>query len=102
MDSYRYVQALVLQLLDESPLTSQDVITDVRHLKAVGEEALALDTMPGHNPTSDAEDPAYRSERLARSMADSTAAIRSASRPRAPTARPIASSESPPSARSRR
>ena len=45
MDRYRYVQALVTQLLDESPLTSEEVIADVRHLMAVGEEALAFDTM---------------------------------------------------------
>ncbi|MFD9487016.1 MafI family immunity protein [Streptomyces sp. NPDC059991] len=45
MDRYHYVQGLVSRLLEESPLTSEDVIADVRHLLAVGEEELAFDTM---------------------------------------------------------
>lgn len=45
MDRYEYVQSLVLGLLDDSPLTSEDVIADVRHLMAVGEEELAFRTM---------------------------------------------------------
>ncbi|MFC9590040.1 MafI family immunity protein [Streptomyces sp. NPDC056944] len=40
--SYR---ARVVALLEESPLTAEAVITDVRHLLSHGEEALALDTM---------------------------------------------------------
>jgi hypothetical protein len=45
MERYQYLRALILQLLDESPLTSQEVIDDVRHLLGVGEEGLAFDTM---------------------------------------------------------
>ncbi|MFL1906107.1 MafI family immunity protein [Streptomyces tauricus] len=33
------------ELLEDSPLTSEAVITDVRHLLSHGEEALAFDTM---------------------------------------------------------
>ncbi|MBM0277434.1 MafI family immunity protein [Micromonospora sp. STR1s_6] len=33
------------QLLEESPLTSAEVIDDVRHLMSLGEEELAFDTM---------------------------------------------------------
>lgn len=40
--SYR---ARVVALLEESPLTAEAVITDVRHLLSHGEEALAFDTM---------------------------------------------------------
>ncbi|WP_194236148.1 MafI family immunity protein [Streptomyces acidicola] len=40
--SYR---ARVAALLEDSPLTSRAVITDVRHLLSHGEEALAFDTM---------------------------------------------------------
>ncbi|MGW2681513.1 MafI family immunity protein [Streptomyces sp. NPDC001436] len=40
--SYR---ARVAALLEDSPLTSEAVITDVRHLLSHGEEALAFDTM---------------------------------------------------------
>ncbi|WP_369360007.1 MafI family immunity protein [Streptomyces sp. cg2] len=40
--SYR---ARVVALLEESPLTTEAVITDVRHLLSHGEEALAFDTM---------------------------------------------------------
>ncbi|KUN74945.1 MULTISPECIES: MafI family immunity protein [Streptomyces] len=45
MERYQYVRALVSQLLEESPLTSEEVIADVRHLMSVGEEELAFDTM---------------------------------------------------------
>ncbi|WP_422129321.1 MafI family immunity protein [Streptomyces misionensis] len=40
--SYR---ARVTELLQDSPLTSEAVVTDVRHLLSHGEEALAFDTM---------------------------------------------------------
>ncbi|MDX3642029.1 MafI family immunity protein [Streptomyces sp. MB09-02B] len=40
--SYR---ARVVALLGDSPLTSEAVITDVRHLLSHGEEGLAFDTM---------------------------------------------------------
>lgn len=40
--SYR---ARVAALLEDSPLASEAVITDVRHLLSHGEEALAFDTM---------------------------------------------------------
>jgi hypothetical protein len=45
MERYQYVRALISQLLEESPLTSEEVIADVRHLMSVGEEELAFDTM---------------------------------------------------------
>ncbi|NAS25814.1 MafI family immunity protein [Herbidospora sp. NEAU-GS84] len=45
MERYQYLRALITQLLDESPLTSEEVIADVRHLMNVGEEELAFDTM---------------------------------------------------------
>jgi hypothetical protein len=45
MEQYQYVRALVSQLLEESPLTSEGVIADVRHLMSVGEDELAFDTM---------------------------------------------------------
>ncbi|MEU9917771.1 MafI family immunity protein [Streptomyces sp. NPDC051001] len=45
MERYQYVRALISQLLEESPLTSDEVIADVRHLMSVGEEELAFDTM---------------------------------------------------------
>ncbi|WP_030666860.1 MafI family immunity protein [Streptomyces rimosus] len=45
MERYLYVRALISQLLEESPLTSVEVIADVRHLMSVGEEELAFDTM---------------------------------------------------------
>ncbi|WP_079124778.1 MafI family immunity protein [Streptomyces lushanensis] len=35
----------MIALLEESPLTAEAVITDVRHLLSHGEEALAFDTM---------------------------------------------------------
>ncbi|MDX3632147.1 MafI family immunity protein [Streptomyces europaeiscabiei] len=35
----------MVALLEESPLTAEAVITDVRHLLSHGEEALAFDTM---------------------------------------------------------
>ncbi|MFD7416206.1 MafI family immunity protein [Kitasatospora purpeofusca] len=35
----------VAALLEESPLTAEAVVTDVRHLLSHGEEALAFDTM---------------------------------------------------------
>ncbi|MGV4927974.1 MafI family immunity protein (plasmid) [Streptomyces sp. BHT-5-2] len=38
-------RARVVALLEESPLTTEAVITDVRHLLSHGEEALAFDTM---------------------------------------------------------
>ncbi|BFO18086.1 hypothetical protein SHKM778_44740 [Streptomyces sp. KM77-8] len=38
-------RARVAALLEYSPLTSEAVITDVRHLLSHGEEALAFDTM---------------------------------------------------------
>ncbi|WP_370418637.1 MafI family immunity protein [Streptomyces sp. QH1-20] len=45
MERYQYLRTLVSQLLEESPLTSEEVIVDVRHLMSVGEEELAFDTM---------------------------------------------------------
>ncbi|MET7810206.1 MafI family immunity protein [Streptomyces sp. NPDC005395] len=45
MERYQYLRALISQLLEESPLTSEEVIADVRHLINVGEEELAFDTM---------------------------------------------------------
>ncbi|MFG3702025.1 MafI family immunity protein [Micromonospora sp. NPDC047620] len=45
MERHQYIRALVSQLLEESPLTSEVVIVDVRHLMSVGEEKLAFDTM---------------------------------------------------------
>ncbi|MFB6749469.1 MafI family immunity protein [Streptomyces sp. NPDC056353] len=45
MERYQYLRALISQLLEESPLTSEEVIADVRHLMNVGEEELAFDTM---------------------------------------------------------
>jgi hypothetical protein len=45
MERRQYVRALVSRLLADSPLTSEEVIADVRHLMAVGEEELAFDTM---------------------------------------------------------
>jgi hypothetical protein len=42
---YRRVQADILTLLSESPLTKGDVITDVRELVYVGEMGLAFDTL---------------------------------------------------------
>jgi hypothetical protein len=45
MERYQYLRALISQLLEESPLTSSEVIADVRHLMSIGEEELAFDTM---------------------------------------------------------
>ncbi|WKX18612.1 MafI family immunity protein [Streptomyces sp. HUAS CX7] len=45
MERYQYLRALISQLLEESPLTSEEVIADVRHLMNVGEEELAFDMM---------------------------------------------------------
>ncbi|MCF0091705.1 MafI family immunity protein [Micromonospora sp. MH99] len=45
MERYQYLRSLISGLLDESPLTSTEVIADVRHLMSVGEEELAFDTM---------------------------------------------------------
>jgi hypothetical protein len=42
---YQYLRALISELLEESPLTSGEVVADVRHLMSVGEEELAFDTM---------------------------------------------------------
>ncbi|WP_290060936.1 MafI family immunity protein [Amycolatopsis solani] len=39
------VKSLVLNLLADSPLVSEEVIADVRHLVAVGEEELAFRTL---------------------------------------------------------
>ncbi|MFS8103270.1 MafI family immunity protein [Lentzea alba] len=45
MERYKYLRALISQLLEESPLISEEVIADVHHLMNVGEEELAFDTM---------------------------------------------------------
>ncbi|MET8278076.1 MafI family immunity protein [Micromonospora sp. NPDC005174] len=45
MEGYQHLRALISDLLEESPLTSAEVIADVRHLMSVGEEELAFDTM---------------------------------------------------------
>lgn len=45
MKHYEYIRALVVRLLDESPITSEEVIGDVHHLLSVGEEELAFYTM---------------------------------------------------------
>ncbi|MET8087953.1 MafI family immunity protein [Micromonospora sp. NPDC005237] len=45
MERYQHLRSLISHLLDESPLTSTDVIADVRHLMNVGEQELAFDTM---------------------------------------------------------
>ncbi|WP_066376093.1 MafI family immunity protein [Herbidospora mongoliensis] len=45
MERYQYLRALISQLLEDSPLTSEEVIADVRYLMSVGEEELAFDTM---------------------------------------------------------
>ncbi|MGC4809900.1 MafI family immunity protein [Micromonospora sp. DT228] len=45
MEHYLYLRHLVSQLLKDSPLTSEEVVADVRHLMSVGEEELAFDTM---------------------------------------------------------
>lgn len=45
MERYKYLRTLISQLLEESPLTSEEVILDVHHLMNVGEEELAFDTM---------------------------------------------------------
>ena len=45
MERYQYLRALISRLLEESPLTSEEVIADVRYLMSVGEEELAFDTM---------------------------------------------------------
>ncbi|TVL93662.1 MafI family immunity protein [Streptomyces sp. SAJ15] len=45
MERYKYLRSLISQLLEESPLTSEEVIADVHHLMNVGEEELAFDTM---------------------------------------------------------
>ncbi|MFG1653890.1 MafI family immunity protein [Micromonospora sp. NPDC049275] len=45
MEHYLYLRHLISQLLEDSPLTSGEVIADVRHLMSVGEEELAFDTM---------------------------------------------------------
>lgn len=45
MERYLYFRNLISELLEESPLISEDVVADVRHLMSVGEEELAFDTM---------------------------------------------------------
>ncbi|MET7964236.1 MafI family immunity protein [Micromonospora zamorensis] len=45
MERYLYLRDLISRLLEDSPLTSVDVVEDVRHLMSVGEEELAFDTM---------------------------------------------------------
>jgi len=45
MERHESIKLLVLQLLEDSPLVSAEVIADVRHLVAVGEEDLAFRTM---------------------------------------------------------
>ncbi|WKU04905.1 MafI family immunity protein [Micromonospora sp. HUAS LYJ1] len=45
MEQYLYLRNLVSDLLEDSPLTSEEVIADVRHLMSAGEEGLAFDTM---------------------------------------------------------
>ena len=45
MERYQEIRILISQLLQESPLTSEDVIADVHDLMDVGEEELAFDTM---------------------------------------------------------
>jgi hypothetical protein len=45
MERYQQLRDLISRLLIESPLTSGEVIADVRHLMQVGEEELAFDTM---------------------------------------------------------
>ncbi|ASW57555.1 hypothetical protein CIK06_09380 [Plantactinospora sp. KBS50] len=42
---FRQAQADILALLDESPITSSDVRSDVRELVQVGEIGLAFDTI---------------------------------------------------------
>jgi hypothetical protein len=42
---FRQVQADILILLDESPITSSDIRRDVRELVQVGEIGLAFDTL---------------------------------------------------------
>ncbi len=42
---FRQAQADILSLLDDSPITSSDVRTDVRELVQVGEIGLAFDTL---------------------------------------------------------
>ena len=45
MEKYEHVRAMIAQLLEDSPLVSQEVIDDVQHLMGVGEEGLAFHTM---------------------------------------------------------
>lgn len=45
MERYLYLRAQISKLLEDPPLTSDEVIADVRHLMSVGEEKLAFDTM---------------------------------------------------------
>jgi hypothetical protein len=45
MERYQQIRCLISQLLEESPLVSEEVIADIRHLMSVGEEGLAFDTM---------------------------------------------------------
>ncbi|MEU9883436.1 MafI family immunity protein [Streptomyces phaeochromogenes] len=45
MEKYERVRAVIAQLLEDSPLVSQEVIDDVHHLMSVGEEGLAFHTM---------------------------------------------------------
>lgn len=45
MEKHERVRALIAQLLEDSPLVSQEVIDDVHHLLSVGEEGLAFHTM---------------------------------------------------------
>ena len=42
---FRQTQADILAVLDDSPVTSSDVRTDVRELVQVGETGLAFDTL---------------------------------------------------------
>ncbi|GAA2396134.1 hypothetical protein Cme02nite_56670 [Catellatospora methionotrophica] len=45
MERYVYLRSLITALLEDSPLTREEVIEDVRHLMSVGEEELAFYTM---------------------------------------------------------
>ncbi|MEV0944125.1 MafI family immunity protein [Micromonospora wenchangensis] len=45
MERYLYLRNLISELLEESPLVSEEVVADIRHLLRVGEEGLAFDTM---------------------------------------------------------
>ncbi|WP_405487321.1 MafI family immunity protein [Streptomyces sp. NBC_00096] len=45
MEKRERVRTVIAQLLEDSPLVSQEVIEDVHHLLGVGEEGLAFHTM---------------------------------------------------------